>query len=68
MGKMELDMKHAKFPLTTRYAPYESSSPEEGLKHFDKIATMQLFVKEIERLAGRVPENVRVTIEWDESE
>ncbi|MEM4091212.1 MAG: hypothetical protein QXQ46_10840 [Thermoplasmatales archaeon] len=66
MGKMELKMRHARFPLTTRYAPYVSLPPEDGIKDIDEIATVQLFVKEIERLAYRVPEKIRVTIEWDD--
>ncbi|MEM3830240.1 MAG: hypothetical protein QXP36_13660 [Conexivisphaerales archaeon] len=66
MGKMEFEMKHARFPLATRYAPYVSLPPEDGIKHIDEIATMQLVVKEIERLASRAPEKIRVTIEWDD--
>ncbi|MEM0050791.1 MAG: hypothetical protein QXW39_09725 [Candidatus Bathyarchaeia archaeon] len=40
MGKMELEIKHARFPLTTSYAPYVSLPPEDGIKHIDEIATM----------------------------
>ena len=67
MGKLELDMEHAKYPLTTRYAPYRTTGPpEEGVKHFDVTATLQIFVKEMEKYAGRLPEKLRVTIEWDD--
>ncbi len=48
MGKIELEMKHSRFPATTRYATYKTGPPEDGIKHVDFIALMQIFVKDLE--------------------
>ena len=49
----------------TRYAAYYSGPAELGLKHIDKKATMELFVKDIQALAGGIPPRIKVTVEWD---
>ena len=68
MSEMELEMQKARFPATTRYAPYSTTvPPEEGRKHFDVTAMLQIFVKVLEKYTGKLPENLRVTIEWDET-
>ncbi|MGC8645576.1 MAG: hypothetical protein ACP5UO_04845 [Thermoplasmata archaeon] len=67
MGRLELQMIHARLPATTRYATYRTGPPEDGLRHFDVIAVLQIFVKELEKYSSALPENLRVTVEWDDS-
>ncbi len=45
MGTLELDMVLDQFKGMTRYAAYYSGPAELGLKHIDKKATMEPFVK-----------------------
>ena len=68
MGKIELEMKHSRLPLTTRYATYRTGPPEHGIKHMDNMAVMQIFVKDLKNYAGKLPENLKVTIEWNDYE
>ncbi len=65
MGTLELDMVLDQFKGMTRYAAYYSGPAELGLKHIDKKATMELFVKDIQALAGGIPPRIKVTVEWD---
>ena len=65
MGKLEVEMKLDKMRGMTRYASYYSEPPPQGLKHVDTTATMQLFIKELERVAGGIPLKINVTIEWE---
>ncbi|MCL5804203.1 MAG: hypothetical protein AAE986_00765 [Thermoplasmataceae archaeon] len=67
MGKMELEMKKARFPAASRYVTYRAGPPEEGLRHLDYTAVLQIFVKEMGPYGNEIPENIKVTVEWDES-
>lgn len=67
MGKMELEMKKARFPAASRYVTYRAGPPEEGLRHLDYTAVLQIFVKEMWPYGNEIPENIKVTVEWDES-
>ena len=64
MGRMEFEMRHAKFPPTTRYATYRTGPPEGGVKHLDCEAILQLFVREMEKAGMLMPETIKVTLEW----
>ena len=67
MGKMEIEMKKARFPAASRYVTYRAGPPEEGLRHLDYTAVLQIFVKEMEPYGSEIPENIKVTVEWDEA-
>lgn len=67
MGKMEIEMKKARFHAASRYVTYRAGPPEEGLRHLDYTAVLQIFVKEMEPYGSEIPENIKVTVEWDEA-
>ena len=67
MGKMEVEMKKARFPAASRYVTYKAEPPEDGLRHLDYTAVLQIFVNEMEPHGNEIPKNIKVTVEWDES-
>ena len=67
MGKIEIVMKKARFPPASRYVTYKSGPPKDGMQHLDLAATMQIFVREMEPYGNEIPENIKVTVEWDEA-
>ncbi|MCL5874621.1 MAG: hypothetical protein M1161_04710 [Candidatus Thermoplasmatota archaeon] len=66
MTAMEIEMCHSSFPATTRYATYKSNPPEEGFRHVDEVAVVQIFVKELEKYFNGIPGRIKVTIESED--